>query len=82
MSSTDPRWLNKAKSPVDSIFPRQIQINSQKGGHCQGRLLIDKQCGKTPQVSEGWGLDVSINSSQSLFLAWSYQKGRETVHET
>lgn len=45
--SADLRWLNKAKSPIDSISFRQIQINSQEVAPARAQDMIDKQCGRS-----------------------------------
>lgn len=42
--SAEPRWLNKAKSPVDSISSWQIQINSQDVAPARAQDVIDKRC--------------------------------------
>lgn len=65
--------LNKAKSPVDSISSRQIQINSQEVAPARAQDMIDKQCGRTlkSQAKGGAGCLHSYNSVR-LFLAWSY----------
>uniref|UniRef100_A0A7N6BKP9 Eukaryotic translation initiation factor 2-alpha kinase 3 n=1 Tax=Anabas testudineus TaxID=64144 RepID=A0A7N6BKP9_ANATE len=44
--SADPHCLNKAKSPVDSISSRQIQINSQNMALARAQDMIDKQCSR------------------------------------
>lgn len=62
MCTASPCWLNKAKSPVDRIYLRQIQINSQEAAPARAQDRIDRQCSRP-----GEGLDVPINSVQFDF---------------
>lgn len=70
--SADPHCLNKAKSPVDSISSRQIQINSQNMALARAQDMIDKQCSRRHKSLQLGGAGC-LNSFKSgrLFLAWS-----------